>query len=63
MMRYSPRLSIALAVLTILLANGAVYGGFHYATDAFFGLMLGTIAVLIAPRVFALLGGEWGTES
>ncbi|MEO5509828.1 MAG: phosphatase PAP2 family protein [Longimicrobiales bacterium] len=60
MMRYMPKLSIFLVVLTILLANGAVYGGFHYATDAFFGLVLGTIAVLIAPRVYNLLGGTWG---
>jgi membrane-associated phospholipid phosphatase len=49
-------------VLTILLANGAVYGGFHYATDAFFGLVLGTIAVLIAPRAYDLLGGTWGAK-
>lgn len=63
MMRYAPRLSMVLAILTILLTNGAIYGGFHYATDAFFGLVLGTIAVVIAPRVFSLLGGEWGTEA
>lgn len=62
MMRYSPKLSAVLVVLTILLANGAVYGGFHYATDAFCGLILGTIAVLIAPRVFEMFGGKWGTE-
>jgi membrane-associated phospholipid phosphatase len=55
-------MSIALAILTILLANGAVYGGFHYATDATCGLILGTIAVIIAPRVFTALGGEWGSE-
>lgn len=61
MMRYSPKLSIGLAVLTILLANGAVYGGFHYATDAFFGVVLGTIALVIAPRVFRMLGGQWGS--
>lgn len=60
MMRYSRKMFIWLAVLTILLANGAVYGGFHYATDAFCGLVLGTIAVLIAPRVFEMLGGKWG---
>ncbi len=59
MMRFKPKLSIFLAALTILLANGAVYGGFHYATDAFFGLVLGTLAVLIAPRVFEMLGGTW----
>ncbi len=59
MMRYMPKTAAALAVATILLANGAVYGGFHYATDAFFGLVLGTIAVVIAPRVYALLGGTW----
>jgi membrane-associated phospholipid phosphatase len=62
MMRFSPKMSIALAALTILLANGAVYGGFHYATDATCGLILGTIAVVVAPRVFTMFGGEWGAE-
>jgi membrane-associated phospholipid phosphatase len=59
MFRFLPRVAIVLCVLTVLLATGAVYGGFHYATDAFCGLLLGTITVLIAPRVFALLGGVW----
>jgi membrane-associated phospholipid phosphatase len=63
MMRFMPRLSIALVVLTILLANGAVYGGFHYATDAFCGLLLGTATVLIAPRVYNLFGGSWRADA
>jgi membrane-associated phospholipid phosphatase len=63
MMRFMPKGWPIIAVLTILLANGAVYGGFHYATDAFCGLVLGTIAVLIAPRMYRLLGGDWGTAA
>jgi membrane-associated phospholipid phosphatase len=63
MMRFMPKYAIVLAAITILLANGAVYGGFHYATDAFFGLVLGTIAVVIAPRVFDMFGGSWDAKA
>ncbi|HEX6135290.1 MAG TPA: phosphatase PAP2 family protein [Longimicrobiales bacterium] len=53
--RYMPRIAPIFAVLTLGLALGAVYGGFHYATDAVAGVVLGTIAFLAAPRVAGLL--------
>jgi membrane-associated phospholipid phosphatase len=63
MMRFAPGLVPVLAILTILLANGAVYGGFHYATDATCGLLLGTLAMVIAPRVYDWLGGQWARRT
>lgn len=63
MIRYLPKAAPFMLVATALLATGAVYGGFHYATDAFAGLVLGTIAVFLAPRVFELLGGRWQTQA
>lgn len=61
--RYLPRLSPVVATLTLLLALGAVYGGFHYATDASAGCLLGIAIVLAAPAAKRLLlrlpgGGE-----
>ncbi|HEX6307306.1 MAG TPA: phosphatase PAP2 family protein [Longimicrobiales bacterium] len=49
--RFMPRLAPLFAVLTLGLALGAVYGGFHYATDALAGVLLGAAAFLAAPRV------------
>jgi membrane-associated phospholipid phosphatase len=49
--RCLPRLTPLFALLTLGLALGAVYGGFHYATDAVAGLMLGAAAFAVAPRV------------
>jgi membrane-associated phospholipid phosphatase len=49
--KYLPRLAPVSVLLTIGLAIGAVYGGFHYATDVFAGLLLGLLAALVAPRV------------
>lgn len=46
--RFLPRLAPALFILATLLALGAIYGGFHYATDAIAGLALGLVAVAIA---------------
>lgn len=53
--RWLPELAPIIWFLSIGLAIGAVYGGFHYATDAFAGLILGLIGVWLAPRVRALL--------
>lgn len=50
-LRYFPRLGIVSVVLTVSLALGAIYGGFHYATDAFAGLLLGVLCVALAPRL------------
>lgn len=44
-------------VLALGLACGAVYGGFHYATDAVSGFLLGLALVLAAPAVQRLLAG------
>ena len=40
-----------LVVLSTGLAVGAVYGGFHYATDAVTGFLYAMLIVLAAPRV------------
>jgi membrane-associated phospholipid phosphatase len=58
-LHFQRRLAPLLAVLTLLLAVGAVYGGFHYAIDASCGLLLGTGAVLLAPHAYRWLGGRW----
>jgi len=56
--RLLPRLLPLVAVLTVGLAAGAVYGGFHYATDAVAGFALAAVLVAAAPRVRALLDGR-----
>ena len=44
-----------LLVLSSGLAVGAVYGGFHYATDAVVGLVYGLLLFAAAPRIAHLL--------
>ncbi|HEU5210622.1 MAG TPA: phosphatase PAP2 family protein [Longimicrobiales bacterium] len=56
--RFMPRLTLPVALLTVGLAAGAVYGGFHYAIDAIVGAALGALMVLIAPRLQRALEGE-----
>jgi membrane-associated phospholipid phosphatase len=56
--RFLPGLAPLVALLTVGLTAGAIYGGFHYATDAAAGLLLGVTAFLAAPRVAALLGSS-----
>ena len=51
-----PRLAPFVLLLSTGLAFGAVYGGFHYATDACCGLIYGLLLFWIAPRVAAWLG-------
>ncbi len=53
--RYLPRLTPVVAVLAVGLAFGAVYGGFHYATDAIVGFGLGVLLVLLAPAAKRVL--------
>ena len=55
--RFMPRLAIPVGLLTIGLAFGAIYGGFHYAIDAIVGAALGALVVLIAPRLQRTLEG------
>lgn len=57
--RFHPRAGLLLAPLALLLALGAVYGGYHYATDAVCGALLGTVAVVAAPAAYRALGGDW----
>ncbi len=47
--RFLPRLTPVVAVLALGLALGAVYGGFHYATDALVGCALGMLLFALAP--------------
>jgi membrane-associated phospholipid phosphatase len=56
--RYLPRFGAFVAVLAVGLAVGAVYGGFHYATDVIAGALLGVIAAFVAPAFARLLGGR-----
>ncbi|HMC53721.1 MAG TPA: phosphatase PAP2 family protein [Gemmatimonadaceae bacterium] len=49
--RYFGRRGLLLAGLTVGLAGGAVYGGFHYAIDALVGAALGLAIALGALRV------------
>ena len=44
-----------LLVLSTGLAVGAVYGGFHYATDAVAGLVFGLLLFFLAPRMARVL--------
>jgi len=63
MWRLLPRLAPVLMVLTVALAAGAVYGGFHYLTDAIAGMLLGMIAVLAARPLYRRLGGITATRA
>jgi len=56
--RFLPRLLPVVAVLTLGLAAGAVYGGFHYATDVVAGFALAAVLVGAAPRARAVLDGR-----
>lgn len=47
-LRYAPRAAWAIAPLALLLALGAVYGGFHYLIDAVAGAVWGAMAFLAA---------------
>ena len=57
-LRYLPRLTPVFALLTIGLALGAVYGGFHYATDAVAGAVLGAAAFALARPLARGLSGR-----
>lgn len=48
MVRYLPRSAPLLFVAATALSIGAIYGGFHYATDAVAGLALGLIGAAVA---------------
>ena len=47
-LRFQPRLGSLVAFLSVLLAIGAVYGGYHYATDIIAGLATGLLSSAVA---------------
>jgi membrane-associated phospholipid phosphatase len=57
-LRYLPRLAPIIGALTIGLALGAIYGGFHYAIDAVAGVLLGVAAWHAAGPLRRLLAGR-----
>jgi membrane-associated phospholipid phosphatase len=58
--RFLPRVGPLVAIAAAGLAFGAVYAGFHYATDAMVGMVAGILIVLAAPAVGRVLGGRRG---
>lgn len=44
-------LAVTMAIITLALAVGAVYGGFHYATDAVIGGLFGLLLFVFAPHL------------
>jgi membrane-associated phospholipid phosphatase len=53
--RYIRPLALPIGLLTLGLACGAVYAGFHYATDAVLGAVLGVLAARFGPGLHARL--------
>jgi membrane-associated phospholipid phosphatase len=56
--RWLRPLAWPVGVLAIGLALGAIYGGFHYATDAIAGAALGATLAGLAPRVYERIRGN-----
>ena len=56
--RLLPRVAPIVLLLSVGLALGAVYGGFHYAIDALCGLAFGLLLFALAPRVARWLGAD-----
>ena len=50
-LRWRRSMGLWVAMTTVLLALGAVYGGFHYATDVLAGTVLGIVTWSVATRV------------
>jgi len=48
--RWQPRVGWLLAVVSVLVGLGAVYGGFHYATDMLAGAILGSLCATAVLR-------------
>src|SRR5258708_477680 len=55
-LRWRRSMGVWVAITTVLLAAGAVYGGFHYATDVLAGTIVGiitwSVASWVAKRVY-----------
>lgn len=58
-----PRLSPLLLVLTVGLCFGAVYGGYHYATDMIVGAIVGLAAAALAGRAGGRRPGPLATHA
>jgi membrane-associated phospholipid phosphatase len=50
-MRWQPKIGAILAVTSVLVGLGAVYGGFHYGVDMIAGAVLGFIVAVAVLRV------------
>jgi membrane-associated phospholipid phosphatase len=59
-LRLQARVGIVVAVLTVGLAIGAVYGGFHYAVDVLAGAALGAAIAVGTPRLRRALRARLG---
>ena len=57
LLKFTPRFGRVMLVLTVLLAVGAVYGGYHYAIDATAGAVLALVVVPAARAGWRRLGG------
>ena len=53
--RFAQKLAPLFGVLTLGIALGAVYGGFHYGVDASAGLLAGAAIAALAPRFWRWL--------
>ncbi len=53
----APRLAAPAAAATVLLALGAMYGGFHYGVDVVAGALLGAAAGALGPRLWRQAAG------
>jgi membrane-associated phospholipid phosphatase len=56
--RLSPGTFRVFALIVPALIVGTVYGGFHYATDALSGMLIGLGGYLAGPPLYRLLGGD-----
>lgn len=56
--RVQPKAGPLLGVVAVALALGAIYGGFHYATDAVAGAAVAAVVVVVAPALYRRLGGS-----
>jgi membrane-associated phospholipid phosphatase len=63
MLRYMPRMAPLIGILTLGLALGTVYGGFHYAIDGVAGVVLGGAAYLAAGPLQQRLGRQSGGQA
>jgi membrane-associated phospholipid phosphatase len=49
--RHAPRLGAALTLLVALMGPGAVYDGYHYASDVVAGIAVGAVAAAIVMAI------------